>query len=136
MSKEKKPKKREIFSEVAEVGSFTKKWYHAPYRPRTLGGVEETRYRVKASVIAFWDKVTQVLFVRFRTNADEQGYEWAPVDYEFLGIMSTREMALRKTITAANEWYTTVRVSIPADDTRTDEQVAGAAGGIAWTSSG
>lgn len=116
---------KKIWEESFGCGIFVSRWW-SPGKAIGFGTYEESHvreheYYIGAVVRAWWDRKTRTLRVELLAT----GYEadWMLEKETILETCSSREVAYRFVVKAADVWRDRVEASIPAPDMRTDEQI-------------
>lgn len=116
---------KKIWEEKFSCGHFVSRWWSegkvVGFGTREESQVREHDYYIGASVTAWWDQKTRTLRVELLATGSEA--DWMLEKETILETCSSRQVAYRFVIKAADVWRDRVEASIPPPDTRTDEQI-------------
>lgn len=114
-----------IWKEMLACGHFVSRWWvegdEIGFGTRGEGRVQEHDYYIRASITAWWDQKTRTLRVELIATGSEA--DWMLESQTILETCSTREVAYRFVVKAADVWRDSVESSVPSPDIRTDEQL-------------
>jgi len=103
---------KQIWHEIIGIGFYTERYVHGE-------NVHDKERYVDMTADASWDKTTTVAVIEIATK----DYPWSPDYLRVAEFIPSREKAIRRTIQLIDEYRALIEKLMPANDTRTDEQV-------------